>query len=362
MAEKGYKSEIDRKKVQKFAEKALGFLTGSVTSGMIFLGDRMGLYRALDGAGPITSEDLAEKTGLHERWLREWLEGQAAAGLLDYRGEGGFELGPEAALVLANEQSAAFMAGGFCQLPQQMGVLERLPESFKTGVGLPYDVFGPEGARGIERFIAPWFQAHLVKRALPALDGVVPKLEVGAKVADVGCGAGVALLKIAEAFPNTDCHGFDISKHALARANENKEKARVSNVTFHDANGDSVPDDRSFDFIQTFDCLHDMANPTPVVRSIYNALKPEGTWLIADIHTYPTFEENLEKNPLASLFYGFSVISCLSSAMSTADGEGLGALGFSEPVARKMVGGAGFTRFACHDFGNPMNSYYEVRP
>ena len=261
MADESYKAQIDRDKVQKMAEHTMGFLAGAVISGMIYLGDKMGLYQTLDGAGPVTSDDLAQKTGLHERWLREWLEGQAAAGLLEYKGNRQFELSAEAALVLSNENSPAFLAGGFCSLPQQMGVMERLPESFKTGLGLPYDAFGPEGARGIERFLAPWFQAHLVPKALPALDGVVPKLEAGAKVADVGCGAGVALLKIAEAFPHTDCHGYDISAHALARAEENKAKAGVQNVAFHDANGDAIPDDNSFDFIATFDCLHDMANP-----------------------------------------------------------------------------------------------------
>lgn len=360
--QKRYAGKIDRDKVQKLAEHTMGILSGAVTSGMIYLGDRLGLYKAMDAAGPLTSDELAAKTGLHERWVREWLEGQATAGLLDYRGERKFELSAEAALVFSNERSPAFLAGGFCSLPQQMGVIERLPESFETGLGLPYDAFGPEGARGIERFLAPWFQAHLVPKALPALDGVVPKLEAGAKVADVGCGAGVALLKIAQAYPHTECHGYDISKHALARAEQNKAEAGVANVSFHDANGDSIPDDKSFDFITTFDCLHDMPNPTPVMQAIYRALKPDGTWLIADIHSLPSFEENLEKNPLAPLLYGFSVMCCMSSAMSTPDGEGLGTLGFSEPVARRMIGAAGFTRFAAHDFDNPINAYFEVRP
>ncbi len=362
MADKAYKAQIDREKVQQMAERTMGFLGGAVISGMIYLGDKMGLYRALDGAGPMTSDDLAQKTGLHERWLREWIEGQATAGLLEYTGNRQFELSAEAALVLSNENSPAFLAGGFCSLPQQMGVIERLPESFRTGLGLPYDAFGPEGARGVERFLAPWFQAHLVPKALPALDGVVSKLEAGAKVADVGCGAGVALLKIAEAFPQTECHGYDISKHALTRAEENKAKAGITNIAFHDANGDAIPDDKSFDFIVTFDCLHDMANPTPVVQAIHDALRPDGTWLIADIHSLPTFEENLEKNPFAPLMYGFSVMCCMSSAMSTPDGEGLGTLGFTEPVARRMVGTAGFSRFKRHDFDNPINVYYEVRP
>ncbi len=358
----GYKKEIDREKVQEIAENVFSLLSGAVMSGMVYLGDRMGLYRALEDAGPLTSQELADKTGLHERWIREWIQGQASAKLVEYRGQGRFELSPEAALVLANEDSPAFAAGGFCALPQQMAVLEKLPDSFKTGLGLPYDAFGPEGARGVERLIAPWFRAHLVPRALPQLDGVVPKLEAGAKAADVGCGSGVALIEMAKAYPKSDFHGYDISKYALARAEEKKVQAGVHNVSFHDANGDAIPDDHSFDFISTFDCLHDMANPPPVMHAIYQAIKPDGTWLIADIHSLPTFEDNLEQNPLASMFYGFSVLCCMSSAMSEPNGEGLGTLGFTEPVARRMVGQVGFSRFRQHDFNNPINAYYEVRP
>jgi SAM-dependent methyltransferase len=352
---------IDMEKAKAKAEHVFGFLGGAVISGMIYLGDRMGLYRALQDAGAVTSEEFARKTGLHERWIREWLQGQAAAGLIDYQGEGRFALSPEAAVVLADENSPLFLAGGFCALPLQMAVLERLPESFRTGLGLPYDAFGPEGARGVERLLAPWFRTQLVPVALPKLDGVVAKLETGAKAADVGCGAGVALVEMAKAYPRSQFHGYDISKYALTRAEANKAQAGVRNVTFHDANGDALPATANFDFITTFDCLHDMANPAAVIRAIRQALKLDGTWLIADIHGKPTFEENLTENPLAPLMYGFSVLSCMSSALSEPGGAGLGTLGFPEPVARQMVSEAGFTRFKSHDFNNPINAYYEVR-
>jgi len=353
---------IDPEKVKASAERVFGFLGGAVISGMIYLGDRMGLYRALQEAGPVTSEQLARKTGLHERWLREWLHGQAAAGLIDYSGNGHFTLSPEMAMVLADENSLMFLAGGFCALPQQMAVLERLPESFKSGLGLPYDAFGPEGARGIERLLAPWFRTQLVPVALPKLDGVVAKLAAGAKVADVGCGAGVALLEMAKAYSKSVFHGYDISQYALERAEASKVKSGVRNASFHDANGDALPGDESFDFITTFDCIHDMANPAAVIRAIHRALKPDGTWLIADIHGEATLEENLAKNPMAGLMYGFSVLGCMSSALSEPGGAGLGTLGFNEPVARAMTAEAGFTRFERHDFENPINAYYEVRP
>ena len=353
---------IDKEKVKDFAEQVFGFLGGTVISGMIYLGDRMGLYQALQSSGAMTSEELAKKTGLNERWIREWLQGQAAARLLDYQGNGRFAISPEAALVLAHENSPAFVAGGFCALPQWMAVLERLPESFKSGLGLPYDAFGPEGARGVERLFAPWFRTQLVPVALPRLDGVVAKLEAGAKAADVGCGSGVALVEMAKAYPKSSFHGYDISTHALARAEAHKEQSGVRNVTFHNVNGDALPEDTSFDFITTFDCIHDMPNPNSVIRAIRKAIRNDGTWLIADIHGKGSFEENLADNPMAGMMYAFSVLSCMSSSLSTPDGEGLGTLGFSEPVARKMTAAAGFTRFQTKDFENPFNAYYEVRP
>ncbi len=354
---------IDPEKLEATVEQVFGYLGGAVVAGMIFLGDRLGLYRALADAGaPLTSDGLATRTGLHERWVREWLRGQAAARLVDYDGAGKFSLSAEAVMVLADEHSPAFAAGGFCGLPQQMMVLDRLPEAFKTGRGLPYDAFGLEGNRGVERMFAPWFRTMLVPVALPALDGVAAKLDAGAAVADVGCGAGVALIEMAKAYPRSQFHGYEISKHALARAASNLADAGLGNVTFHDANGDALPNEARFDFVTTFDCLHDMANPAPVIAAIRRAVKADGTWLIADIKSCPTFEENLAKNPMAGMMYGFSVMSCMSSALSEPGGAGLGTLGFTEDLARTMAREAGFTRFRTHDFANPMNAYYEVRP
>jgi 2-polyprenyl-3-methyl-5-hydroxy-6-metoxy-1,4-benzoquinol methylase len=354
---------IDPEKLEATVQQVFGYLGGAVISSMIYLGDHLGLYRALAAAEhPLTSAQLAARTGLHERWIREWLRGQAAARLVDYAGEDRFVLSPEGAMVLADEQSPAFAAGGFCGLPQQFAVLDRLPDSFRTGLGLPYDAFGLEGNRGVERMFAPWFRTMLVPVALPALDGVVAKLASGATVADVGCGAGVALIEMAKAFPRSAFHGYEISRYALQRAAVNLRDAGVGNVAFHDANGDALPQDGRFDLITTFDCLHDMANPAPVMAAIRRAIASDGTWLIADIKSHPTFEGNLADNPMAGMMYGFSVLSCMSSALSEPGGAGLGTLGFTEQVARDMTRAAGFTRFHTHDFDNPLNAYYEVRP
>jgi 2-polyprenyl-3-methyl-5-hydroxy-6-metoxy-1,4-benzoquinol methylase len=358
----GTLTKIDVEKATKTAEHVFGILGGAVVSGMIYLGDRMGLYRTMSGAGPLTSEELARKSGLHERWVREWLYGQAAANLIDYKGESRFELSPESASVLADESSPFFLAGGFDGLPQQMAVLNLLPESFKSGIGLTYDQLGPEVNRGVERLLAPWFRTQLVPNALPKLDGVVAKLQAGARVADVGCGSGVALIEMAKAYPRSDFHGYDIAKIPLARASENAKQAGVKNIRFHDAAADPLPGDASYDLITTFDCLHDMTRPDLVMQAIRKAIKSDGTWLIADIHGQPTFEGNLRENPLAPLMYGFSVLSCMSSALSEPGGLGLGTLGLPEPVARKMTAEAGFSRFTTRDFDNPINAYYEVHP
>ena len=360
MAEKNQQTDIE--KVVKFAQEVFGHLAGALVSGMIYLGERMGLYQALNDAGPLTSEELARKTGLNERWVREWLYQQASAKIIDYKGESRFQLSPEGALVLADENSPFFLAGGFCALPQQMALLNELPRSFKSGLGLSYDQFGSEVNVGVERLLAPWFRTQLVPSALPKLDGVVAKLQAGAKVADVGCGAGIAIIEMAKAYPQSQFHGYDIAKLPLHRAAENARKAGVENVHWHDAGVDPLPVDASCDFITTFDCLHDMTRPDLVMRAIRKAIKSNGTWLIADVHGMPTFEENLRQNPLAPLMYGFSVICCMSSALSEPGGLGLGSLGFPEPVARRMTAEAGFTRFATKDFENPINAYYEVRP
>ncbi len=360
MADKNQR--IDIEKTGKFAEEIFGHLGGALIAAMIHLGERLGLYRALNGAGPLTSEELASRTGLHERWVREWLYQQASAKVIDYKGESRFELSPEGALVLADENSPFFLAGGFCALPQQMALLNELPRSFKSGLGLSYDQFGSEVNIGVERLLAPWFRTQLVPSALPRLDGVVGKLQAGAKVADVGCGAGIAIIEMAKAYPRSEFHGYDIAKLPLRRAAENAHEAGVKNVHLHDASSDPLPSDASCDFITTFDCLHDMTRPDLAMQAIRKAIKSDGTWLIADVHGMPTFEENLQQNPLAPLMYGFSVICCMSSALSEPGGLGLGTLGFPEPVARRMTAEAGFTRFAAKDFDNPINAYYEVRP
>jgi SAM-dependent methyltransferase len=353
-----------------FAFQVASQMSGAVTAAMIHLGDRLGLYRALHAAGrPLTAGELAAATGLVERWVREWAYNQAAAGLLvaDTAGAGEgagerFSLAPGAVPVLVDEGHDMFLAGMFHQFPQTMARLDGLPDSFRTGIGHDYDAQGPEAAVGIERGFGPWIGAHLVADVLPLLDGVVDRLTAGTAVADVGCGSGGALLEMAKAFPASRFAGYDISQHALARAGERLAGSGLGNVAFHDPRREPLPGDGSLGLVTTFDCLHDMTDPASVAASIRRALADDGTWLVADIKAYDTFAENVERNPMAAMMYGTSVLTCMASALSEPGGAGLGTLGLSAARAESMARGAGFTRFRRLDVDHPVNAFYEIRP
>ena len=353
-------------RLRQFSFQVFSKLEGAFTAGMIHLGDRLGLYRAMAEAdGSMTSHDLAEATGLQERWVREWLHNQAAARLIEFDDEGGidrFGLSREGRAVLASPHHPAFGMGMFHRLPQTMEALELMPESFRTGLGHDYDSHGPEGAVGIERAFEPWNHHNLLRKVLPAMDGVVDQLERGASVADIGCGAGGAVLLMAEAFPNSTFVGYDISHHALDRATTKLAESGLTNARFADPGTSPLPSDGSIDLVTTFDCIHDMAHPTPVVGAIRSSLADDGHWLLVDIRAGETLSANIEQNPMASLLYGVSVLTCMSSALSEPDGEGLGTLGLPASRAEEMANTAGFTRFRTLDVAHPMNAFYEVRP
>jgi SAM-dependent methyltransferase len=359
--------ELDPDALKMFSFGIFSKLEGAVTAGMIHLGDRLGLYEimatSVDGD---TSESLASKAGLHERWVREWLHNQVAARIVTCAdlsaGQPVFHLSPEGIAVLATPDHPAYGMGMFHRLPQTMGALNAMPEAFRTGVGHDYDSHGPEGAVGIERSFEPWNQNFLIPMVIPALEGIQQKLTNGARVADIGCGSGGAALLMGATFPKSVIDGFDISKFALERAQERKAESHVSNVSFFDPRDKPIADDNSYDLICTFDCIHDMTHPTEMMKTIRKALKNDGTWLLVDIKAHDSLELNVTKNPMASLLYGISVLSCMSSAMSEAGGEGLGTLGLSAVRAEAMARDAGFTQFKKLDVDHSVNAFYEVRP
>ena len=357
----------DPNALRMFSFLVFSKLEGAVTSGMIHLGDRLGLYRALASSpSALTSDELAASLQLHPRWVREWIHNQASARILnvDFDADGveRYSMSPEARTVLADEEHPAFGMGMFHRLPQTIDSLKALPDSFKTGIGHDYDSHGPEGAVGIERSFEPWSRSYLLPVVLPALDGAIERLKAGARVADIGCGAGGAAVRMAKAFPESRIIGYDISMFALERAERRKADEDAANVWFNDPRLDPLPTDESLDLVTAFDCIHDMTHPGEVMSAIRRSLKPDGIWLLVDIKALDTFEENMAKNPMASLMYGISVMSCMSSAMSLPGGAGLGTLGLPESKAREMAAEAGFTRFRRLDIEHSLNAFYEVRP
>ena len=361
---------LDPDELKAFSFRVWNYKKGELVSLMIHLGDRLGIYQAMDGAGPLTSAELASRTGLQERWLREWMRGQAAAELLDYHRpgaedadekDGRFELSVYGTAVLANEKdSLAFASGAFTGgTPPE--IAEKLADAFRTGIGLSYEEMGPNAAHRTERMLGTWIRLALVPQIIPALDGVHEKLSAGAVVADVGCGSGLALIAMAEAYPKSTFVGYDPNSHGIKRGREHVAELGLTNVEFIAAGGEELPEEPRFDFLLTFDCIHDMPHPSRVIASIRKAILPDGTWLIKDIRSKPRFEDNLG-HPMLAMLYGFSVSACMSSALSEPDGAGLGTVGFNPEVAERMVREAGFGRFKDHDFSDPANLYYEVRP
>ncbi len=357
---------LDPDRLKAFQFLVFSKLEGAVTAGMVHLGERLGLYRALaDAPGPLGAAELAATTGLHERWVREWAFNQAAAKIVTVEDDGGserFSLSAEAVAVLASPDHEAYGMGMFLQLPQTMDALDRLPESFRTGLGFDYDTHGPEAAVGIERGFEPWNRAHFLPDVLPLLDGVADKLAAGGSMIDVGCGTGGAVLMVAGAFPACRATGYDISRHALDRAAVRKAEAGAENAEFHDPRHHPLPTDHSADLVTTFDCIHDMTDPQSMMAAIRGAVADDGTWLLVDIKALDTFTENAAKNPMASLMYGISVMSCMSSALSEPGGAGLGTLGLPPSRAEAMARDAGFTRFRKLPVDHAINAFYEVRP
>ena len=353
---------LDQEKTEQF----VGHLSRQVTAAMncfvSYVGMQLGLYSQLEEMGPASSDVLAGETGLHERWIREWLRHQAANGQIEYLVDTDeFQISPEAAAVLCHPGQPYYFASGLEAVASMRGAVDKMPEAFKTGLGMSYDDHGSCCACNVENLNSFVPRNLLVPKILPLLDGVVDQLNQGIRVADVGCGSGVALLVMAEAFPNSTFRGYDVSKHALERAKSHLLESGLTNATFHDVNDDPLPQDHSIDLMTTFDVVHDVPYPDRLIRDIQQALSKSGTWLCSDIRSLPTFAENLESNPSTALMYGFSLMVCMSSGMSMPGGMGLGTLGFNEEVARKMTLEAGLSHFRKIDYENAMNSYYEIK-
>jgi SAM-dependent methyltransferase len=351
--------QIDVDKLMAFVFKAVDEVGATLNTALVVMGDRLGLYRALAGAGPLTPGELADKTGAAERYVREWLNQQAAGGYVEYEADSGrYSLPPEQASALTDPESPAYLPGFFQIALGSVMDSPRIVDAATTGAGIGWHDHVHDVHEGCERFFRTSYNAHLVAEWLPALDGVVAKLEQGGSVADVGCGHGASTVLMARAFPRSRFTGFDYYDDSIETASERAAKAGVAErVEFVKASAASYPGS-GFDLVTMFDCLHDMGDPAGAARHVRQSLAPDGTWMIVEPKAGDRVEENL--NPVGRAYYGFSTLLCTPSSLSQEVGLALGAQA-GESRIRDIVLGAGFSSFR-RVAETPFNMVFEARP
>ena len=350
---------IDEGKLEAFMGQAVCDLGAAISGLMVHLGDELGLYKAMAGSGPLTPAELAERAGCDRRYVQEWLNNQAAGGYVAYLADqDAYELPPEQALALADEDSPVFLPGGFAGIAAAWAGTERFIDAFRTGRGVGWGEQDRRLFRGTERFFRPGYRAHLVAEWVPALDGVEEKLRAGARVADVGCGHGASTVLMAEAYPNSRFVGFDFHPGSVDRARKRAADAGVADrVTFEVATAKDYPGD-AYDLVTFFDCLHDMGDPEGAVRHARSGLAPDGTVMLVEPYAGDRTEDNL--TPVGRAFYGFSTVICTMASKAQEVGLALGAQA-GEAVWRDIFMTAGFSRFR-RATETPFNLILEARP
>jgi 2-polyprenyl-3-methyl-5-hydroxy-6-metoxy-1,4-benzoquinol methylase len=348
---------LDMERLNQFVGKLLGDLGGAASVPLVRIGDRLELYKTLHAGGPMTPNDLANKTRIHERYLREWLLHNAAAGYLAYDPQSGrFELPPEQAMVFAVDDSPVNMMGAFDLMVAMQTNQWQIEEAFRSGGGVPWGNLQCMFC-ATARFFRPGYQNNLVQQWLPALDGVVGKLEKGAAVADVGCGCGWSTLIMAKAFPNSRFVGYDYHEASIEDARLHAREHEVeANTRFEVGTAKDIPDG-DFDLVTFFDCLHDMGDPSGVAAQVKRMLNPDGTWMIVEPMASDRVEDNL--NPVGRLYYAASTMICLPTSLSQ---EGRAALGAQagEAKLREVIGAGGF-RTIRRAAETPFNMILEAR-
>ena len=349
---------LDPDKLMAFVFRAVGEVGATLNTALVVMGDKLGLYRALAGSGPLTPSELAERTGVAERYVREWLNAQAAGEFVDYDPDSGrYALPPEQAVALTDESSPAYLPGFFQIALGSVIDSPRVMEASKTGAGIGWHDHVNDVHEGCERFFRPGYNANLVPSWLPAFDGLVEKLERGASVADVGCGHGASTVLMAKTFPNSTFRGFDYHEGSITTARQRAEDAGVSDrVSFAVAPASSYAG--SYDLVTMFDCLHDMGDPIGAARHVLSSLAADGTWLIVEPAAGDRVEDNL--NPVGRAYYSFSTLLCTPSSLAQEVGLALGAQA-GEARIRNVVTAAGFTSFR-RAAETPFNLVFEARP
>ncbi|HEY1297702.1 MAG TPA: class I SAM-dependent methyltransferase [Chloroflexota bacterium] len=352
------KNAIDNQRLHELVGRAINDFGATYHSALVVVGDRLGLYRALS-SGPLTSAELAGATQTSERYVREWLNAQAAGGYIDFDPlTNRYCLSPEQALMLADESSPFFLVGGFETAVAAVGVQPRLVDAFRTGEGIGWHEHGDGLFGGVERFFRSGYSQHLVSEWIPALTGIEDRLLEGARVADVGCGHGAATTLLAQAYPRSTFVGFDYHAASIQTARARAEAAGVADrVRFEVAAAAEYPGSE-FDLVAMFDCLHDLGDPLGAANHVRSTLAANGTWLIVEPNASDRVEENL--HPIGRAFYGGSTFMCTPNALSQDVGLALGAQA-GEARIREIARGAGFSSFR-RAAQTPFNLIFEAKP
>ena len=350
---------LDGAKLEAFVGQAVVDMGAAISGLLLHLGDRLGLYKAMAGAGPITSTTLAQRTGTAERYVREWLGNQTAGGYVVYDPAGGtYELPAEHAMVLANEASPVFLAGAFETIASCYADHDLVVDAFRTGAGIDWHAHDERLFSGVVRLFRPGYAAHLVDDWLPTLDGVVDKLRDGAKVADVGCGYGASTIIMARAFEHSTFAGFDIHQPSIQSARAAAAEAGVHpRASFDVAAAKDFPG-HDYDLVCLFDALHDMGDPVGAARRIRQALAPDGTLLIVEPNAGDALEQNL--NPVGRTYYGLSTVICTPGSLAQEVGLGLGAQAGERQLAL-LLREAGFSHVR-RATETPFNIILEAKP
>ena len=332
---------MDETKMMAFVENAVGDVGALLGGAMVVIGDRLGLYRAMAGAGWLSPAEVASRTGTVERYVREWSSAQAARGYLLYDGTGSFMLPDEHAIPLTDETSPACVIGAFEIGLGSVYATDTIAQRFRTGAGFPWGDQDQHVLDGCERFFRPGYLNHLATAWIPALDGVDAKLTAGAHVADVGCGHGASTVLLAEAYPASTVVGFDAHEGSIDAALKRAADAGLADrVRFEVASATTFEGD--FDLVCFFDCLHDMGDPAGACAHVRDRLRPDGTLMLIEPFANDNLRDNL--NPVGAAYYGFSTLLCTPSSLSQDVGTALGAQA-GESRLRDIVVGAGFTTF-----------------
>ena len=350
---------VDQDKLNQFLGKFVADAGASIHGPTVLIGEQLGLYKVLAASGPMTSEELAKKTSTNERHIREWLAGQAASGYVNYNSSTGkYSMSPEQEFTLANEDSPVYIPGIFYSIGAIYKDQRKIADAYKTGKGLGWHEHHNDLFIGTKKFFRPGYLANLVGSWLPSLEGVVPKLKAGARVADVGCGLGASTIIMAKAFPKSKFVGYDYHLESIEWArNDSVTEGVTANADFEQAYAKNYPG-KDYDLVTFFDCLHDMGDPAGAAKHVYNSLKRDGTWMIVEPYAHETIEENL--NPVGRVFYNASATICVPASLSQEVGLGLGAQA-GDSKLRQVVTSGGFTRFR-RATETPFNRVFEARP